>query len=88
MRALLGVRKGGVQSQKHFVRKVKSQIPENVSFRISQNSGMETHLESQKSQNLTHGTQESQTFPRNICQRGQKLFTEKSKSQYCKWQKS
>ena len=41
-------------------------------------------MESQKSQNITHGTQESQTFQESICQRSQKLFTEKSKSQSCK----
>ena len=44
-----------------------------MSFRVSQNFS----LESQKSPNLTYGTQESQTF-------SQKLFTEKSKNQSCK----
>ena len=52
----------------------RSQIPLNVSFRINQHFS----LESQKSPNLTHGTQESQTV-------SQKLFAEKSKSQSCKW---
>ena len=37
-----------------------------------------------KSQNLTLGTQESQTFSQSICQRSQKLFTEMSMSQSCK----
>ena len=70
MRALSGSREGGLSPKKFCQR---SQIPLNVSFRISQNFS----LESQKSPNLTYGTQESQPF-------SQKLFTEKSKNQSCK----
>ena len=74
-----------MQSQKHFVRKVKEvKFYKMYLFELSQNSG----LESKNSQNLTHGTQESQTFPQSICQRSQNLFTKKSKSQSCKYQKS
>ena len=67
MRALMG--KGGMKSQ-------RSQIPYNVSFRTSQNSG----LESQKSQNVTDGTQESQTFPSSLSQRSQRVNLVSSKS--------
>ena len=70
MRALSGGLKGGIQSPKHFV---KNSVKEVKYHKMCQN----VSPESQKSPNLTHGTQESETFP-------QKLFTEKSKSQSCK----
>ena len=44
-----------MQSQKHFVRKVKEVKFLKMCVKVSQNSG----LESQKSQTLTHGTEES-----------------------------
>ena len=79
MRASLGG--GGGGGGRNGVCKVKNNLSEkskksnSIKFRISQNSG----LESQKSQSLTHGTKESQTFPQSICQRSQKLFTEMSR---------
>ena len=72
MRALLRGPKGGYANSTIFCQKSQRiQISSNVSFPITQNSG----LGSQKSQNLTHGTQESQTFPQSICQRSKKRFT-------------